>query len=186
MKFDIQSDFFTQQEIEKAIAILDEETKKLDVEIYIFNDANYAKSFLKPFLLPTSYDLLDDKSYGGTMFSRLRENHTFFDFKIFLYEFNVEHTSTTKIQLLEFLFHELRHVYQSVFLTEIMLQSQQQYIHDVNDPAYSEAWIETDANHYSWRILNENKDFLSQLTGYKDWIYKEPQKPCPIEELHFS
>lgn len=192
MKYDIQSDLFTQKEIERAIATLDEETKNLDVEIYVFNDKEHAKRFTKPYLSSESFALLDNhNNYLGTLAFLKNEEHVCIDLKIFIYEFNLkisypyEQPALTKLEFFHTLFHELRHAYQHTFFKNFMIQADKHYIQNISLPDYKEQWIEQDANYYAWRIIQGNKEFFNELVDYHNWHTNEPQKPCPIEEVQF-
>lgn len=68
------------------------------------------------------------------------------------------------------LIHEVRHAYQRIHKEQKFNKLNEIYI-DVDKPGYHSQWIERDANHFTQRFMNKNKDKINEILKINEnWV----------------
>lgn len=166
------SKLISKEEIEQVLILLHRDYSDLGMRINVHK--NKLHTFLKlinPFNRMIIYPIFK-MAYKGT------SGGTHLDGKIEMFSYNrkvdihAHEKECLKLFIVFDILHEVRHAYQRIHKKREYEQSHEDYIHEGN--GYGSQWIERDANQFAQRMMNNNKERISEILGidfewYSTW-----------------
>jgi len=73
-----------------------------------------------------------------------------------------------KLDLVDTLYHEMRHLYQATYLHERYMMAEKQYNIVSLDENYEENWIEQDANRFAKKMIEQHQEKIQEILEIKE------------------
>lgn len=160
-----KSKLITNEEIEDVIKLLHADYQKLNISIDIHGSRFHTlQNWMSPTNSKNMRRVLTEgikKKAGG--FQRGREVVIF----SYIYKQKIK-IKGFKLLVIQALIHEIRHVYQMEYMKKKYDKAHENYIS--SGEGYSTQWIERDANSFSQRMMNKNKEQINEILNIDfDW-----------------